>query len=74
MLQNTHYPFNVGIKNLRATLSDEIFTGDFLFEPWISLIYAWKTNKYTNYWCSLLIMYGSSYMFRHNIATLRERS
>jgi hypothetical protein len=38
-----------------------------LLEPWISLIYAWKTNKYTNYLFSLLIMYGSPYMFRHYI-------
>jgi hypothetical protein len=37
-----------------------------------------KTNKYTNYLFSLLIMYcsfyGSSYMFRHYIAILRELS
>jgi hypothetical protein len=33
-----------------------------------------KTNKYTNYSFSLLIMYGSSYMFRHYIAIFRERS
>jgi hypothetical protein len=26
-----------------------------------------KTNKYTNYSFNLLIMYGSSYMFRHYI-------
>jgi hypothetical protein len=32
-----------------------------------------KTNKYTNYSFNLLIMYGSSYMFRHYIAILRER-
>jgi hypothetical protein len=36
--------------------------------------YAWKTNKYTNYSFSLLIMYGSSYMLRHYIAIFRERS
>jgi hypothetical protein len=48
--------------------------GILLLEPWISLIYAWKTNKYTNYSFALLIMYGSSYMFRHYIAILRERS
>jgi hypothetical protein len=48
--------------------------GIFLLESCISLIYAWKTNKYTNYSFSLLIMYGSSYMFRHYIAILRERS
>jgi hypothetical protein len=33
-----------------------------------------KTNKYTNYSFSLLIMYGSSYMFRYYIAIFRERS
>jgi hypothetical protein len=33
-----------------------------------------KTNKYTNYSFSLLIMYGISYMFRHYIVILRERS
>jgi hypothetical protein len=33
---------------------------------------VWKTNKYTNYSCSLLIMYGSSYMFPHYIAIFRE--
>jgi hypothetical protein len=38
-----------------------------LLEPCISLIYALKTNKYTNYSFSLLIMYGSSYTFRHYI-------
>jgi hypothetical protein len=48
--------------------------GILLLEPCISLICAWKTNKYTNYSFSLLIMYGSSYMFRHYIAILRERS
>jgi hypothetical protein len=38
--------FNAGIKSLRATLPDEIFTGDFalLFVN----IYV-KANKYTNY-------------------------
>jgi hypothetical protein len=33
-----------------------------LLEPCISLTYALKTKKYTNYSFSLLIMYGSSYM------------
>jgi hypothetical protein len=33
-----------------------------------------KTNKYTNYSFSLLIMYGSSYMFRHYTAILSEHS
>jgi hypothetical protein len=32
-------------------------------------MYAQKPNKYTNYSFSFLIMYGSSYMFRHYIAT-----
>jgi hypothetical protein len=32
-------------------------------------IYIWKTNKCNDYYSfSLLIMYGSSYMFRHYIA------
>ena len=48
--------------------------GILLLEPCISLIYAWKTNKYTNYLFSLLIMYGSYYMFRHYITIFRERS
>jgi hypothetical protein len=47
--------------------------GILLLEPCISLIYTWKPNKYTNYSFSLLIMYGSSYMFRHYIAICRER-
>src|SRR5215471_13758058 len=37
-------------------------------------MYVRKTNKYTNYSFRLLIMYGSSYMFRHYIAIFRERS
>jgi hypothetical protein len=48
--------------------------GILLLEPCVSLIYAWKTNKYTNYSFSLLIMYGSFYMFRHYFANRRERS
>jgi hypothetical protein len=48
--------------------------GILLLEPCISLIYAWKTNKYTNYSFSLLTMYGSSYLFQHYIAILRECS
>jgi hypothetical protein len=42
-------------------------TGILLLEPCISLIYACKTNKSTNYSFSLLIIYGISYMFRHYI-------
>jgi hypothetical protein len=37
----------------------KFFTGDLLLETCISLIYAWKTNKYTNYSLSLWIMYGA---------------
>jgi hypothetical protein len=56
-------------------LPDEIFLlGILLLEPCISLTYAWKTNKYTNYSLSLLIMYGISYMFWHYIAIFRESS
>jgi hypothetical protein len=33
-----------------------------------------KTNIYTNYSLSLLIVYGSSYRFWHYIAIVRERS
>jgi hypothetical protein len=33
-----------------------------------------KPKKYNNYSFRLLIMYGSSYMFRHYIAIFRERS
>jgi hypothetical protein len=50
------------------------FTEILLLETCISLIYALKTNKYTNYSLSLLIIYGSSYMFRHYIAIFKERS
>jgi hypothetical protein len=45
-----------------------------LLEPWISLMYAWKANKYNIYSFSLLIIYGNSYMFRHYIAIFREHS
>jgi hypothetical protein len=31
-----------------------------------------RTNKYTNYSFSLLIMYGSSYMFRHYIVLVHH--
>ena len=51
----------------------DILLGILLLEPCISLICVLKPNKYTNYPFSLLIMYGSSYMFRHYIAILGER-
>jgi hypothetical protein len=50
------------------------FTGDFVSRTVHFVIYAWKPQKYTNYLFSLLIMYGSSYMLRHCIAIIRERS
>jgi hypothetical protein len=37
----------------------DFLLGILLLEPGTSLIYAWKTNKYTNYSFSLLVMYGS---------------
>src|SRR5215510_14117394 len=44
------YPLKDGIKSLCTTLPDRIFLlGILLLEPCILLIYAWKTNKYTNY-------------------------
>src|SRR5215471_7023803 len=56
-----------------CTYGRDFLLGVLLLEPCISLTYARKTNKYTNYSFSLLIMYGSSYMFRHYIAIFRER-
>jgi hypothetical protein len=67
-----HQPFNTGIKSIRATLPGEIFYWDFASWTVHFLIYAWKTNKCNNYSFSLLIMYGSSYLFRHYIAILSE--
>jgi hypothetical protein len=52
----------------------DFLLGILLLEPCISLIYALKTNKYTDYSFSLLIIYSSSYRFRHYIAIYRERS
>jgi hypothetical protein len=48
--------------------------GILLLEPCISLIHAWKTNKYTNYSFSILIMYGSFYMFRHYTAIIKSKN
>jgi hypothetical protein len=45
-----------------------------LLEPCISLIYVRKANKCNYYSFSLLIMYGSSYMFRQDIASFRKDS
>jgi hypothetical protein len=52
----------------------DFLLGILLLEPCILLKYALKTNKYTNYSFSLLIVQGSSYMFQHYIAIFRERS
>jgi hypothetical protein len=62
-------------RNLTLYIYEHDFLlGILLLEPCISLKYAWKTNKYTNYSFSLLIMYGSSYMFRHYVAILGDHS
>jgi hypothetical protein len=61
-------------RSAQRCLTRFFLLGTLLLELCISLIYAWKTNKYTNYYLSLLIMYGSSYMFWHYIAIFRERS
>jgi hypothetical protein len=50
-----------GAPSKARNLTSYIYGRDFLLkilllEPRISLIYAWKTNKYTNYSFSLLIM------------------
>jgi hypothetical protein len=63
-----------GAPSKARNLKSYIYGRDFLLrilllEQCISLIYAWKTNKYTNFSFNLLIMYGSSYMFRHCIAS-----
>jgi hypothetical protein len=52
----------------------DFLLGILLLEPFISLIHAWKTKKCNNYSFSLSIMYGSSYMFRHYVAILSQRS
>jgi hypothetical protein len=52
---------------LNATRPDEIFYWGFFFLNRAFREYVLKTNKFTNYSFSLLIMYGSSYMFRHYI-------
>jgi acyl CoA:acetate/3-ketoacid CoA transferase alpha subunit len=60
-------------RNLTSYIKGRDFLlGILVLEPRISLIHAWKANKYANYSFSLLIMYGSSYMFRHYIAISRE--
>jgi hypothetical protein len=70
------YPLNPLTPELNPSAQrclTRFFLGTVLLEPWISLIYAWKTNKCNNNSFSLLIMYGSSDMFRHYIPIFRER-
>src|SRR5215510_12956504 len=67
-------PTTLTLSLLMCIYGLDFLLGILLLEPCISLTYARKTNKYTNYSFSLLIMYGSSYMFRHYIAIFRERS
>jgi hypothetical protein len=52
----------------------DILLGILFLEPYTSLIYEWKTNKYNNYSLSLLIVYGRSYMIWYYIAITRKRS
>jgi hypothetical protein len=75
--QNSHCMFNPLTPELNPS-AQRCLTRNLLrillLELCISLIHALKTNKYTNYSFSLLIMYGSSYIFRYYIAIIRERS
>jgi hypothetical protein len=66
-------PLTLELNPSRNAAWRDFLLGTLLLESCISLIYVWKA-KYTNYSFSLLIMYGSSYMFRHYIAIIRERS
>jgi hypothetical protein len=59
-------------KNLTYIYARDFVLRNLLFEPCISLIYAWITNKYTNYSFSVLIMYGSSYVFCNYIVFFRK--
>jgi hypothetical protein len=75
LLMSYIYVASSKARNLTSCIYGRDFLlGILLPEPCTSLIYAWKTNKYTNFSFSLLIMYGSPYMFRHYIAIFRERS
>jgi hypothetical protein len=74
ILMSYIYAASSKARNLTYIYRRDILLGNVRTEPCVSLIYAWKTNKYTKYSNSLLIMYGRSYMFRHYIAIIRERS
>jgi hypothetical protein len=67
-------PLTPGLNPSAQRCLTKFLLGILLLEPCISLIYAWKPNKYINYSLILLIMYGSSYMFQYYTAILRERS
>jgi hypothetical protein len=56
-------------------LHDKLHTITFSLASWTKhfVNICVKTNKCNNYSFNLLIMYGSSYMFRHYIAILKER-
>jgi hypothetical protein len=53
---------------------DEIFTGDFASSTvhFFTTSILVKNQQIPKLFINLLIMYGSSYMFRHYIAILRE--
>jgi hypothetical protein len=60
-------------RNVTYIYGQDILLRILLFEPCISLIFERKTNKYTNDSFSLLIMYGTSHMFRYYISIFRKR-
>src|SRR5215468_8653285 len=70
------YPkiYRLTLSLLMCIYGRDFLLGILFLEPCISLIYACKVNKYNSYSFSLLIMYGSSYMFRHYISIFGERS
>jgi hypothetical protein len=81
LLSSYRYKVERGINILTPELNPStqrcltrFYTGNLLLEPCILLIYAWETNNCNNYSFSLLIMYCSSYMFRHYFGIFRERS
>jgi hypothetical protein len=59
--------------SLRATLPDKIFNRDFAFWT-VHFVNICVKNKKMQQLFIQFIMYGISYMFRHYIAILRERS
>src|SRR5215510_11089186 len=57
---------NLNLSQLMCMYGREFLLKNLLLEPCSSLLYACKTNKYTNYSFSLLIMYGAHQVTRHN--------